>query len=163
MSDEKEDVPAKVTLPADGYLWSRKVHTRKALPPHLEIEFEELRKRDATEHLEKTRQAYNTFVTAICKDYEGKSATADFVSRHALLAVIACVTKDLSALIEFAGNRRRELEERVTKLETRPALKWVGTYDPLKEYTTGNCVTHDGSVWHSNRFSRGSTPGTSPS
>lgn len=64
----------------------------------------------------------------------------------------------LVSLVEVAG-RRNALEQRVAALERRKAFTYRGVYDENEEYEQNDFVTHQGSLWHSDRTTR-ARPGT---
>ena len=59
------------------------------------------------------------------------------------------------------AGQEKTLEARIEALESG-SLKYCGVFDHERDYTQGQFVTHDGSLWHANIGSKGVTPGTAP-
>ncbi len=52
------------------------------------------------------------------------------------------------AIKKFVDAAVAPLQQRITELEERPTLKYLGVYEQTRQYAKGNFVTHDGSLWH---------------
>jgi hypothetical protein len=50
------------------------------------------------------------------------------------------------------------LNDRLEVLERRPAIRYLGVYDPTRQYVPGNLITSNGSVWHCNSVCQGQKP-----
>jgi hypothetical protein len=50
-------------------------------------------------------------------------------------------------------------EKRVAAIEQRGAFRYAGTYEAERQYSPGEFVTHDGSMWHCERSTK-QKPGT---
>jgi hypothetical protein len=78
------------------------------------------------------------------------------------------IAKVLDEVVETIGPVIREsiaaaiapLVARLDKLEAQQAAwKYVGVWSAEREYQANNWTTHDGSVWHALRDSKGARPG----
>ena len=65
----------------------------------------------------------------------------------------------ISGSLHFQLNRRHEIEDRLTALEARPTMTYMGVWAADREYLRGNVVTYDGSSWVANETSMGEIPG----
>ena len=72
-------------------------------------------------------------------------------------AVLDAVDKPLHSLHE----RIKALEARISELEVRPQVKYLGIWNAQKIYTIGNLVTDHGSMWHCVDTCVGARPGSS--
>ncbi len=66
----------------------------------------------------------------------------------------------IGRVVADLGSQIVALEERVRTLEARPTVKYLGVWDPGRQYDEGNMVTRSGSVWHCNEPTN-SEPGAS--
>jgi len=57
----------------------------------------------------------------------------------------------------------KPLHERIAKLESRPEMKYHGTWQQDKVYSEGAFTTDNGSLWAAKRASVGKRPGTDDS
>jgi hypothetical protein len=48
---------------------------------------------------------------------------------------------------KFVAGVVKPLEKRVSELEARPELRYIGVWSKDEQYVEGNCVTHDGNVF----------------
>lgn len=61
----------------------------------------------------------------------------------------ALLTAILPPIKKFVADELRQRDEKIDALEKslKATIKHRGTYDPSHEYSPGDCVTHDGSLW----------------
>jgi hypothetical protein len=73
---------------------------------------------------------------------------------------------ELSRLVrEFVDREiaklRADIDLRLQTIENAGATAYQGTYDPDRQYSKGQFVTHNGSLWHANELTR-ARPGDGP-
>jgi hypothetical protein len=59
--------------------------------------------------------------------------------------LLAGIAPEIRKFVEAAVT---PLQRRIAELEDRPTLSYLGVYEQARQYTRGNFVTHDGSLWH---------------
>ena len=55
--------------------------------------------------------------------------------------------RTMETLGAFLGKIVKPLEQRVSELEARPELRYIGVWSKEEQYVEGNCVTHDGNIF----------------
>jgi hypothetical protein len=63
---------------------------------------------------------------------------------------------------EYVQRENAKLSRRIDELERRQ-MKFVGVWRAGQSYEPGSLATHSGSLWHANRSTAGSRPGTDDS
>ncbi|WP_247565816.1 hypothetical protein [Bradyrhizobium sp. 151] len=75
-------------------------------------------------------------------------------------AEIEGLVKSLAPVIgDFVLAAISPLKERITSLERRPVLRYLGVWDASRTYPPGSFVTHAGSVWNCDVENAGVRPG----
>jgi hypothetical protein len=73
----------------------------------------------------------------------------------------AAMKEFVARSLEPRDARIDAIDKRLTELEARPSMEYMGTWDAAKIYGRGAVVTSGGSMWHAQRASVSRRPGQS--
>jgi hypothetical protein len=76
-----------------------------------------------------------------------KEQLARAATRSELCAAIDGLFEAVNEAIQAHKQAFGEVKARLNSLESRPELRYIGTWTGLSSYDTNNLVTHAGSLW----------------